>query len=466
MTKNKAYDVIIIGSGPGGYVAAIRASQLGLKAAVVEKDKLGGICLNWGCIPTKALLRASELNHIISETNDFGINVEKISIDWKKIVSRSREVSDQLSKGVDYLLKKNNVDVIFGEGRVAGLGRVTVNNDNKEFLYTASNIILATGARPKTIKGFEHDSKFIWSYKEAMLPQEKPDSILIVGAGAIGIEFASFYNDFGTEVSVIESQDCILPAEDREISEFAKKSLESSKIKILNNTTLNKIKPSKDGVTTEFKDGKGKVHLKKYSRVIMAIGIDANIENIGLETVNVKIENGKILTDKFNQTSEKSIFAIGDLTGAPWLAHKASHEGINAVNYIHNPKINYKHNKIIPCCTYSRPQIASIGMTEEEAIRKKIKIKVGKFPLIGNGKAIALGNSDGLIKTIFNSETGELIGAHMIGPEVTELISTYCVAMQLEATELDLFNTIFPHPTVSETIHESVLDAYDRALHI
>ena len=466
MTKNKAYDVIIIGSGPGGYVAAIRASQLGLKVAVVEKDKLGGICLNWGCIPTKALLRASEINHIVSETNDFGINLKKISIDWKKIVSRSREVSEQLSKGVDYLLKKNNVDVIFGEGRVAGLGRVTVNNDNKEFLYTASNIILATGARPKTIKGFEHDSKFIWSYKEAMLPQEKPDSILIIGAGAIGIEFASFYNDFGTEVTVIESQDRILPAEDREISEFAKKSLESSKIKILNNTILNKIKASKDGVTAEFKDGKEKVHLKKYSRVIMAIGIDANIENIGLETVNVKIENGKILTDNFNQTSEKSIFAIGDLTGAPWLAHKASHEGINAVNYIHNPKINYKHNKIIPGCTYSRPQIASIGMTEEDAIKNKIKIKVGKFPLIGNGKAIALGNSDGLIKTIFNSETGELIGAHMIGPEVTELISTYCVAMQLEATELDLFNTIFPHPTVSETIHESVLDAYDRGLHI
>ena len=466
MTNDKIYDVIIIGSGPGGYVAAIRASQLGLNTAVIEKDKLGGICLNWGCIPTKALLRASEINHIISETPDFGINVKNFSIDWKTIVSRSRKVSEQLSKGVDYLLKKNKVDIIIGEGRISGKGRVIVKNSDKETLYTTSNIILATGARPKKIKGLESDNKYIWSYKEAMVPEKRPDSILIVGAGAIGIEFASFYNDFGTEVTVVEAQEYILPSEDKEISMFAKKCFEDSKIKIFNNSKINYVKSNQKEVEAEFVDKLGKKHLKKYSRAIMAIGIDANIENIGLETVNIEIENGKVLTDRYNQTSEKGIFAIGDLTGAPWLAHKASHEGINAVNYIHNPNIKNKHNKIIPGCTYSRPQIASIGLTENEAIKKGIKIKVGKFPLIGNGKAIALGNADGFIKTIFSHETGELIGAHMIGPEVTELISTYSLAMQLEATELDLFDTIFPHPTVSESIHESVLDAYDRAIHI
>lgn len=466
MTNDKIYDVIIIGSGPGGYVAAIRASQLGLNTAVIEKDKLGGICLNWGCIPTKALLRASEINHIISETPDFGINVKNFSIDWKTIVSRSRKVSEQLSKGVDYLLKKNKVDIIIGEGRISGKGRVIVKNSDKETLYTTSNIILATGARPKKIKGLESDNKYIWSYKEAMVPEKRPDSILIVGAGAIGIEFASFYNDFGTEVTVVEAQEHILPSEDKEISIFAKKCFEDSKIKIFNNSKINYVKSNQKEVEAEFVDKLGKKHFKKYSRAIMAIGIDANIENIGLETVNIEIENGKVLTDRYNQTSEKGIFAIGDLTGAPWLAHKASHEGINAVNYIHNPNIKNKHNKIIPGCTYSRPQIASIGLTENEAIKKGIKIKVGKFPLIGNGKAIALGNADGFIKTIFSYETGELIGAHMIGPEVTELISTYSLAMQLEATELDLFDTIFPHPTVSESIHESVLDAYDRAIHI
>ena len=466
MTNDKIYDVIIIGSGPGGYVAAIRASQLGLNTAVIEKDKLGGICLNWGCIPTKALLRASEINHIISETPEFGINIKNFNIDWRTIVSRSRKVSEQLSKGVDYLLKKNKVDIIIGEGRISGKGRVIVKNSDKETLYTTSNIILATGARPKKIKGLESDNKYIWSYKEAMVPEKRPDSILIVGAGAIGIEFASFYNDFGTEVTVVEAQEHILPSEDKEISMFAKKCFEDSKIKIFNNSKINYVKSNQKEVEAEFVDKLGKKHFKKYSRAIMAIGIDANIENIGLETVNIEIENGKVLTDRYNQTSEKGIFAIGDLTGAPWLAHKASHEGINAVNYIHNPNIKNKHNKIIPGCTYSRPQIASIGLTENDAIKKGIKIKVGKFPLIGNGKAIALGSADGFIKTIFSHETGELIGAHMIGPEVTELISTYSLAMQLEATELDLFDTIFPHPTVSESIHESVLDAYDRAIHI
>jgi len=466
MSGNTIYDIIIIGSGPGGYVAAIRAAQLGLKTAVVEKDKLGGICLNWGCIPTKALLRAAEINHILSISNNFGINIDKINFDWNKLVTRSRKVSEQLSKGVDFLLKKSKVDIIDGVGSISGPGRVIVKNKTDESLYSASNIILATGAKPKSIKGLEQDNKFIWSYKEAMIPEEKPQSILIVGAGAIGIEFASFYNDFGTKVTVLEAQDRILPSEDEEVSLFAKKCLEDEKITILNNATIDNIKSTKNGVEAVFKDKSGKKYKKNYSRAIMAIGIDANIENIGLETVNVKQENGKIITDKFNQTSEKGVFAIGDLTGAPWLAHKASHEGVNAVNYINNPDITVPHNIRIPGCIYSRPQIASIGMTEDKAIEEGIDIKIGKFPLIGNGKAIALGNSDGFIKTIFNSETGELIGAHMVGPEVTELISTFCVAMQLEATELDLFNTIFPHPTVSESIHESVLDAYNRALHV
>ena len=406
MRNDKIYDVIIIGSGPWGYVAAIRASQLGLNTAVIEKDKLGGICLNWGCIPTKALLRASEINHIISETPDFGINVKNYNIDWKTIVSRSRKVSEQLSKGVDYLLKKNKVDIIIGEGRISGKGRVIVKNSDKETLYTTSNIILATGARPKKIKGLESDNKYIWSYKEAMVPEKRPDSILIVGAGAIGIEFASFYNDFGTDVTVVEAEEYILPSEDKEISIFAKKCFEDSKIKIFNNSKINYVKSNQKEVEAEFVDKLGKKHLKKYSRAIMAIGIDANIENIGLETANIEIENGKVLTDRYNQTSEKGIFAIGDLTGAPWLAHKASHEGINAVNFIHNPNIKNKHKKIIPGCTYSRPQIASIGLTENEAIKRCIKIKVGKFPLIGNGKSIALGNSDGFIKTIFSHDTG------------------------------------------------------------
>ena len=466
MQETQTYDVIIIGSGPGGYVAAIRSSQLGLRTAIVEKDKLGGICLNWGCIPTKALLRASEIQHLLSKSNNFGINVKKFDYDWSKIIARSRQVSDQLSKGVDYLLNKNKVDIIIGEGRISGSGRVIVKNDNKESLYNTSNIILATGARPKIIKGLEHDNKHIWSYKDAMIPEKKPESLLVIGAGAIGIEFASFYNDFGSDVTVIESQNEILPSEDLEVSLFAKKCFEQDKIKILTSTTMKNVKSTKLGVEAEFIDKNGEKHKLKYSRAIVAIGIDANIENLGLDTVNIKQDGGMILTDNNNETSEKGIFAIGDLTGAPWLAHKASHEGINAVDYIYNPNRSNKHNKIIPGCTYSRPQIASIGLTEEKAIAKGIKIKKGKFPLLGNGKAISLGYSDGFIKTIFNAETGELIGAHMIGPEVTELISTYCVAMQLEATELDLFNTIFPHPTISESIHESVLDAYDRAIHI
>jgi len=462
MVKENTYDLIIIGSGPGGYVAAIRAGQLGLKTAIIEESQLGGVCLNWGCIPTKALLRASEIKHLISVSKDFGIKVDNSSYDWKLIIDRSREVADKLSKGVKYLLKKNKIDVINGRGKISGVGRVIV-NDN---LYTASNIILATGARPKNINGLLSDSKNIWSYKEAMIPDKKPESILVVGAGAIGIEFASFYSDFGTEVTVIEAQNHILPNEDIDISVFVRDKLEQEGIKILTNTKIKTITSLKDKIDAEFIMQDGTLHKEKYSKSIVSIGIEANIKNIGLETVDVKQENGRIFTNHFGETSEKGIFAIGDITGAPWLAHKASHEGINAVNYIFNPKEVTNQKKIIPGCTYSRPQVASIGITEKKANELGVKVKIGVFPLHGNGKAIALGESNGFVKTIFNKDSGELIGAHMVGPEVTELISTYAIAMQLEATEMDLFNTVFPHPTVSEAIHESVLDAYDRAIHI
>jgi dihydrolipoamide dehydrogenase len=466
MVKENTYDLIIIGSGPGGYVAAIRAAQLGLKTLIIEEKKLGGVCLNWGCIPTKALLRASEIKHIISDSKAYGINIDNSSDDWDLIIDRSRKVADKLSKGVEYLLKKNKIDVVYGFGTISGVGRVIVNDGTNKNLYIASNIILATGARPKNINGLLPDNKNIWSYKEAMIPDKKPESILIIGGGAIGVEFASFYNDFGTKVTIIEAQKHILPSEDIDVSIFVREKLEQDGIKILTNTKINKITSLKNMVNAEIIMEDGTTREEKFSKSIVSIGIESNIENIGLDTVNVKQENGRIITDHFGQTSEKGIFAIGDITGAPWLAHKASHEGINAANYISNPKEAIKHKKIIPGCTYSRPQVASIGLTEKKAKEIGLKIKVGVFPLLGNGKAIALGDSNGFVKTIFNEDNGELIGAHMVGPEVTELISTYAVAMQLEATEIDLFNTVFPHPTVSESIHESVLDAYDRAIHI
>ena len=466
MNKENSYDLIVIGSGPGGYVAAIRAGQLGLKTAIIEEGQLGGVCLNWGCIPTKALLRASEIKHILSESKGFGINIEKSTYDWKLVIARSREVAAKLSKGVEHLLKKNKIDVIKGRGILSGVGRVIVNDGNKDHLYISSNIILATGARPKNINGLLSDNKNIWSYKEAMIPDKKPESLLVVGAGAIGVEFASFYNDFGTKVTIIEAQNYILPSEDVDVSVFVKEKLEKDGIKILTNTKIKNIKSLKDEIDSEIIMNDGSIHKENYSKAILSIGIVANIENIGLDTVDIKQENGRIITDSFGQTSEKGIFAIGDITGAPWLAHKASHEGINAVNYIFSPKESIKHKKIIPGCTYSRPQVASIGLTEKKAKEEGLKLKIGMFPLLGNGKAIALGDSNGFVKTIFNEDNGELIGAHMVGPEVTELISTYAVAMQLEATEMDLFNTVFPHPTVSESIHESVLDAYDRAIHI
>ena len=460
------YDLIVIGSGPGGYVAAIRAAQLGLKVAIIERDKLGGICLNWGCIPTKALLKASELNYSLSKIEDFGIKINKPKYDWPKIISRTRKIASKLSLGVEHLLKKNKVEIIYGIGRIAGTGRVTVTKGKSNILYEAPNILIATGASAKYLPGIDSNSKNVWSYKEAMIPDEKPHKILIIGAGAIGVEFACFYNDFGSEVTLIELQKNILPSEDYEISILAKKYFEKSGIKIHVNTKLFELKSHSKVVNCLLEhDGTSR---KKYNfdKVILAVGIEANIDDIGLEHLNVEMKEGRILTDNYGVTSEQGIYAIGDVTGSPWLAHKASHEGIRCVEHICNPELLIKHKIIIPSCTFSRPQVASIGLTENEAKVKGYKVKIGKFPLSGNGKSIAMGSSDGLIKTIFNSVNGELIGAHMIGQEVTELISNYSIAMQLEATEEELFNIIFPHPTISESIHESVLNAFNRSLHI
>ena len=459
------YDLIVIGSGPGGYVAAIRAAQLGLKVAIIERDKLGGICLNWGCIPTKALLKASELNYSLSKIEDFGIKINKPKYDWPKIISRTRKIASKLSLGVEHLLKKNKVEIIYGIGRIAGTGRVTVTKGKSNILYEAPNILIATGASAKYLPGIDSNSKNVWSYKEAMIPDEKPHKILIIGAGAIGVEFACFYNDFGSEVTLIELQKNILPSEDYEISTLAKKYFEKSGIKIHVNTKLVELKSNSKGVNCLFEHNSSK---KKYNfdKVILAVGIEANIDDIGLEHLNIQMKEGRILTDNYGVTSEQGIYAIGDVTGSPWLAHKASHEGIRCVEHICNPELSIKHKIIIPSCTFSRPQVASIGLTENEAKVEGYKVKIGKFPLSGNGKSIAMGFSDGLIKTIFNAANGELIGAHMIGQEVTELISNYSIAMQLEATEEELFNIIFPHPTISESIHESVLNAFNRSLHI
>ena len=459
------YDLIVLGSGPGGYVAAIRAAQLGLKAAIIEKEILGGICLNWGCIPTKALLKASELNYTLSKLDDFGINVIKPKYNWSKIVSRTRKVASKLSTGVGHLLKKNKIDIIYGMGSIAGQGRVIVNNNKKNVLHEAPNIIIATGARARTIPGIKYNEHF-WSYKEAMISDKKPEKLLIIGAGAIGVEFASFYNDFGSDVTLIEMQKNILPSEDLEISDLAKTYFEKSGIKVFVSTKAQDFKSNGNGVSCLLKNSGSIKKKHTFNKVIMAVGIEANVEDIGLENINLELDKGRIITDSCGATSEQGIYAIGDVTGPPWLAHKASHEGIRCVERIFDPNSTTNHRIIVPSCIYSRPQIASIGLTENGALEKGYKTKVGKFPLVGNGKSIAMGSSDGIVKTIFNKENGELLGAHMIGAEVTELISNYSIAMQLEATEDDLFNVIFPHPTVSESIYESVLNAFDRGLHI
>jgi len=456
------FDLIVIGGGPGGYVAAIRASQLGLKTALVEAAHLGGICLNWGCIPTKALLRASEINHLLHNLGDFGFAADNVRFDFKKVIERSRGVASQLSSGVKHLMKKNKVTVFDGRAKLAGAGKVQV--EGKELL-TGKNIIIATGARARVLPGLEPDGKLVWTYREAMTPTAMPKSLLVVGSGAIGMEFASFYRNMGAEVTVVEVMDRILPVEDEEISAFVRKSVEKQGMKVITGGKVVKLTKHADSVTATI-DISGKVQEVTVDRVISAVGIVGNSENLGLENTKVKLDRGHIVTDAYCFTGEPGIYAIGDVTGAPWLAHKASHEGIIAVEKIAGQHPHPMDKNNIPGCTYCRPQVASVGLTEAKAKAAGHTVKVGRFPFIGNGKAIAMGEAEGLIKTVFDAKTGQLLGAHMVGAEVTEMIQGYGIAKTLETTEAELMHTIFAHPTISEAMHESVLDAYGRAVHI
>ena len=461
-----SFDIIVVGGGPGGYVAAIRAAQLGMKAAVVEREHLGGICLNWGCIPTKALLRTAEVFDNFHHAQSFGLKAEKVSFDLEAVVKRSRGIAGQLSKGVGHLLKKNKVMVFDGAGKLAGAGKleVALTKGGKETL-AAEHIILATGARARQLPGLESDGKLVWSYKEAMVPDMMPKSLLVVGSGAIGIEFASFFRSMGAEVTVVEVLDRVLPVEDAEISAFAKKQFEKRGIKCLTSAQVKGLKKGKDTVTATI-EAAGKSQELTVDRVIMAVGIVGNVENLGLEGTKVKVDRSHIVIDEWCRTGEPGVYAIGDVVGAPWLAHKASHEGVMCVEKIAGIEgLHPMGVTKIPGCTYCSPQIASVGLTEAAAKDKGLKVKVGTFPFIGNGKAIALGEPEGMVKTVFDAETGELLGAHMIGAEVTELIQGYVIARQVEATELDLMHTVFPHPTLSEMMHEAVLDAYGRAIH-
>jgi len=469
MAQKTEFDVIVIGGGPGGYVAAIRASQLGMSAAVVEREHLGGICLNWGCIPTKALLRAAEIKHNIEHAADFGIEVSgTVSVNLKKVVERSRGVASRLSSGVGHLLKKNKVTVFDGTAKLAGKSGanwVLSVTGKSETRLTGKHIIIATGARARALPGIEPNGSSIVTYKDAMVPEKMPKSLIVVGSGAIGVEFASFYQDMGVEVTIVEYLDRILNAEDEEISALAQKSFEKRGIKILTSAKLLGLKETSQGVAADIETGGAKQQLVA-ERVIMAVGIVGNSENIGLEATKVKLDRGHIVTDGYGATGEAGLYAIGDVTGAPWLAHKASHEGIICIEKIAGMKhVHPIEDNSVPGCTYCRPQVASVGLTEAKAKQAGYEIKVGKFPFLANGKAIALGDDEGLIKTIFDAKTGALLGAHMIGPEVTELIQGYVVARSLETTEAELMHTIFPHPTLSEAMHESVLDAYDRAIH-
>ena len=462
-----AYDVVILGGGPGGYVAAIRSAQLGMKTCLVEREHLGGICLNWGCIPTKALLRTAEIYHLMHKAGDFGLIAENISFDAKKVVARSRAVAKQLSNGVGFLMRKNKVTVVMGEGKLAGKGKVAVTKDGKQIAdIEAKHIILATGARARSLPGLEPDGKLIWTYKEAMIPDAIPKSLLVVGSGAIGIEFASFYRDMGAEVTVVEVLPRILPVEDEEISAFAHKAFEKQGIKIHTGATVKALKKGTNNVTAQIETG-GKTSELTVDRVISAVGIVGNVEGIGLEGTGVKVDRTHVATDEWLRTGEPGVYAIGDLVGPPWLAHKAMHEGVVCIEKIAGfPGAHPLDLTNIPGCTYCRPQVASVGLTEKAARDKGYEVKVGHFPFIGNGKAIALGEPEGMIKTVFDARTGELLGAHMCGAEVTELIQGYAIAKTLETTQAELMRTIFPHPTISEAMHESVLDAYGRALHI
>jgi len=463
----ESYDVIVIGSGPAGYVCAIRAAQLGLKTAIVERDKLGGICLNWGCIPTKALLRSSEIWHLMHRLGEFGFSADNLKFDIAKIVERSRKVAGQLSNGVAFLMKKHKIAVISGEAKLAGGGKIAVVKDGKTTEYAAKNIVLATGARARTFPGMEPDGKLIWTYREAMVPPSFPKSLLVVGSGAIGIEFASFYRTLGSEVTVVEVLDRVLPVEDEEISQFANKAFIKQGMNIRTSTTVEKLEKGADNVTATLKTKDGKTETLTVDRVILAVGIVGNVENNGYEQAGIKIDKTHVVADRWGATGVAGIWAIGDLVGPPWLAHKGMHEGVIVAEGIAGVKgVHPLDVSKVPACTYCWPQVASIGMTEAKAKASGRKIKVGRFPFIGNGKAIALGEAEGLVKTVFDAETGELLGAHMIGAEVTELIHGYTIARTGELTDADLAHTIFPHPTLSEMLHEAVLAADGLALHI
>ncbi len=461
----QSFDLIVIGAGPGGYVAAIRGAQLGLKTAVVEREHLGGICLNWGCIPTKALLRSSEVFHLMERAKDFGLKADKIGYDLDAVVKRSRGVAKQLTSGVGHLLKKNKVIVIMGEATIPAKGKVSVKTDKGSEDLTAKNIILATGARARELPGLEADGDLVWTYKHALQPPRMPKKLLVIGSGAIGIEFASFYNTLGADTTVVEVMDRVLPVEDAEISAFAKKAFTKQGMTIMEKAMVKQLDRAKGKVTAHI-EVKGKVEKHDFDTVISAVGIVGNVENLGLEALGVKIDRTHVVTDEFCRTGVDGLYAIGDIAGAPWLAHKASHEGVMVAELIAGKHAHPVKPESIAGCTYCHPHVASVGYSEAKAKELGYDVKVGRFPFIGNGKAIALGEPEGMIKTVFDAKTGELLGAHMIGAEVTELIQGYVVGRQLETTEEDLMNTVFPHPTLSEMMHESVLDAYGRVIHM
>ena len=480
MSEN-SYDVVIIGAGPGGYVAAIRAAQLGFKTAVVEREHLGGICLNWGCIPTKALLRSAEVYRNAEHAKSYGLSVEKLGFDNDAIVKRSRQVSGQLNGGVGFLLKKNKVDVIWGEASISKPGEIVVSATKKQAMqpahptpkgvlgpgtYKAKNIIIATGARPRVLPGIEPDGKLIWTYFEAMVPPELPKSLLVMGSGAIGIEFASFYRTLGVDVTVVELMPQIMPVEDAEISKFALKRLEKEGLKFILEAKVTKVDKAANSITAHVEKKDGSIEKITTDRLISAVGVQCNVENLGLEALGVKLERGAIAIDGYCRTNVPGVYAIGDVAGPPMLAHKAEHEAVICVEKIAGLAVHPLDKSLVPGCTYCHPQVASVGLTEAKAKEAGRDIRVGRFPFVANGKAVALGDDQGLVKTIFDKKTGQLLGAHLVGPEVTELIQGFVVAMNLETTEEELFHTIFPHPTLSETMKESALDAFGRALNM
>jgi dihydrolipoyl dehydrogenase len=461
----KSYDMIVIGAGPGGYVAAIRGAQLGLSVAIVEREHMGGICLNWGCIPTKALLRSSEVFHLMHRASEFGLSADNISYDLDAVVKRSRGVAAQLNAGIGHLLKKNKVTAIMGEATGVAKGKVSVKTDKGIEELTGKNIVLATGARARELPGLEADGKRVWTYKTALTPPHMPKKLLVIGSGAIGIEFASFYNTLGADTTVVEVMDRILPVEDNEIATFAKRQFKKQGMTILEKTLVKQLDRGKDKIVAHI-ESKGKVEKVEFDTVISAVGIVGNVEGLGLDGLGIKHDRSHVVTDAYCRTNVDGIFAIGDLAAPPWLAHKASHEGVMVAELIAGQNPHPVKPESIAGCTYCHPQIASVGYTEAAAKEKGYTIKVGRFPFVGNGKAIALGEAEGMVKTIFDAKTGELLGAHMVGTEVTEMIQGYIVGRQLETTEEDLMHTVFPHPTLSEMMHESVLDAYGKAIHI